>query len=179
MKPSVSMQAFQFAHLAHQGQVRKYTNEPYIVHPVEVARIVTSVKGYTPEMVAASLLHDVVEDCGVSQATIDRIFGKEVGNLVHWCTVQTTVAMGNRKVRKAMDLARLAYAPAEAQTIKVADLMDNTADICLHDASFAKVYLREKHAALKVLVNADPELRIRAYDQMIVLSNRHGINLNA
>ena len=50
-----------FADLSHSGQVRKYTGEPYIVHPREVATLVSTV-AHTPEMLAAALLHDVVED---------------------------------------------------------------------------------------------------------------------
>lgn len=135
--------AMAFAELAHRGQTRKYHGTPYIQHPVAVANRVGAVDGHTPEMLAAALLHDVVEDCGVQQATIVRLFGETVGTYVHWLTDQTTLAMGNRKVRKAMTAARLAHAPTEVHTIKLADLLDNTADIAEHDAKFAPTYLAE------------------------------------
>ena len=59
--------AFAFAKAAHEavGQMRKYTGEPYIVHPVEVADIVQTV-AHTEVMLAAALLHDTVEDTGVT-----------------------------------------------------------------------------------------------------------------
>ncbi len=49
----------------HEGQFRKYTSEPYIVHPRAVARLVAD-HGGSPDMVAAAWLHDVVEDCNVT-----------------------------------------------------------------------------------------------------------------
>ena len=57
-----------FATAAHAavGQLRKYTFEPYIVHPAEVFAIVSTVDGATEEMMAAAWLHDTVEDTGVT-----------------------------------------------------------------------------------------------------------------
>ena len=57
--------ALEFASNAHNGQTRKYTGEPYIVHPIEVMELVREVID-DPEVLAAALLHDVVEDCPVS-----------------------------------------------------------------------------------------------------------------
>lgn len=60
----------------------------------------------------------------------------------------------------------LARAPAEAQAIKVADLIHNTSSIVERDPDFARAYMREKEALLDVLVLADPTLRRRALDQV-------------
>ncbi|HWI66334.1 MAG TPA: HD domain-containing protein, partial [Symbiobacteriaceae bacterium] len=57
--------AIQFAVLAHGGQKRKGTETPYIVHPVGVAMLLAQA-GCRPEVVAAGLLHDTIEDCGVT-----------------------------------------------------------------------------------------------------------------
>ena len=73
--------ALQFATAAHEGQVRKYTGEPYINHPVEVMRIVKTVSD-DPAMHAAALLHDVVEDTDVTIEDIVREFGDDVAQLV-------------------------------------------------------------------------------------------------
>ena len=54
-------QVYAMAAHAAVGQRRKYTNDPYIVHPAEVAKIVAGVPGSTPDMVAAAWLHDVVK----------------------------------------------------------------------------------------------------------------------
>ena len=64
-----------FAKNAHMGQTRKYTGEPYIVHPSAVAELLRlNYKECTEEMYMAALLHDTVEDCGVSLNEIDNIF---------------------------------------------------------------------------------------------------------
>ncbi len=146
-----------FATAAHAAaaQLRKYTNEPYIVHPTEVASIVDSVEGATDEMVAAAWLHDVVEDTGVTIETIRAEFGEKVAELVGWLTDVSRPDHGNRAARKAVDRAHTAMASAEAQTIKLADLISNCTSIVEHDANFAKTYLEEKRLLLEVLTKGD------------------------
>jgi (p)ppGpp synthase/HD superfamily hydrolase len=153
--------ALAFAAMAHDGQSRKYSGEPYITHPVIVAGLVASVGG-TKTMVAAALLHDVVEDCDVKIDILFAEFGQEVANLVYWLTDVSTFSDGNRIARKALDREHLAKAPAEAQTIKLADLIDNTSSIVKYDPDFAKVYMKEKLALLDVLTNGDTRLYARA-----------------
>ncbi len=156
-----------FATAAHAavGQLRKYTFEPYIVHPAEVAEIVASVGG-TDAQIAAAWLHDTVEDTGVSIELIRKEFGSEVSDLVGWLTDVSRPEQGNRAVRKAIDRAHTAAAPAEAQTVKLADLIANTRSIVAHDAEFAKVYLAEKRQLLEVMTKGDPRLRERAMQQI-------------
>ena len=150
-----------FATHAHAGQVRKYTGEPYINHPAAVVEIVRSVP-HTPEMIAAAWLHDTVEDCDVAFLDIVRVFGMEVAALVDHLTDKSKPSDGNRKARKEIDKANLANAPADAQTIKLADLIDNTTSVVERDPSFAVVYLREKAALLEVMTKGDETLRARA-----------------
>jgi (p)ppGpp synthase/HD superfamily hydrolase len=149
-----------FATAAHAavGQVRKYTNEPYIVHPEEVARIVAAVPGATDEMVAAAWLHDVVEDTGVEVTDIWREFGAVVASYVHWLTIPSKKEDGPRWHRKKMDREFIRNAPAEVKTIKLADLMSNCSSIVEHDAKFAKVYLEEKRLMLPVLCEGNATL---------------------
>jgi (p)ppGpp synthase/HD superfamily hydrolase len=151
-----------FAERAHAGQVRKYTGEPYIIHPRAVAGLVKTVQGWDDEMVAAALLHDVVEDCGVTFDEVRMRFGGRVAALVYWLTNVSMPGDGNCARRKAKDREHLANAPAEAQTIKVADLIHNTESIIAHDPDFAKVYLPEKMALLRVMTDADQRLWERA-----------------
>ncbi len=150
-----------FATRAHEGQQRKYTGEPYINHPLEVSSIVREAGG-TPDMLAAALLHDVVEDCGVQPAEVRRLFGAQVAELVGWLTDVSKPEDGNRAVRKALDRAHIAQAPAEAQTIKLADLISNSSSILERDPGFARIYIREKALLLEVLVRGDAGLRNRA-----------------
>ena len=148
-----------FATAAHAacGQLRKYTYEPYIVHPAEVASIVRSVP-HTEEMVCAAWLHDVVEDTGVTIEVIRAEFGEKVAELVGWLTDVSRPEQGNRATRKAIDRAHTAMAPAEAQTIKLADLISNTRSIVEHDEKFAKTYLEEKKLLLEVMTKGDSTL---------------------
>ncbi len=73
--------AFQFARKAHEGQTRK-SGEPYIIHPVAVARIVAEELQLGPNTVIAAFLHDVVEDTPVTLDEIREQFGDEVAFLV-------------------------------------------------------------------------------------------------
>ena len=148
-----------FATEAHGAidQRRKYTGEPYIVHPIAVAELVRSVP-HTPEMIAAALLHDVVEDTPVTIEQIRAAFGEEVAELVDWLTDVSKPGDGNRRVRKHLDLLHTAKAPPAAKTIKLADLIDNTRTISRYDPSFWPVYRREKRALLDVLREGDAKL---------------------
>ena len=164
---TLELRARLFATAAHAavGQLRKYTHEPYIVHPAEVAEIVRSVP-HTEEMLAAAWLHDVVEDTGVSIELIRSEFGSGVSDLVGWLTDVSRPDHGNRAQRKAIDRAHSAAAPAEAQTVKVADLISNTRSIVAHDPKFATTYLAEKRLLLEVLTRADQGLLDRARTQV-------------
>ena len=156
-----------FATAAHAavGQLRKYTFEPYIVHPAEVVAILKTVD-HTPEMIAAAWLHDVVEDTGVTLELVRREFGDSVADLVGWLTDVSRPDHGNRAARKAVDRAHTAAAPAEAQTIKLCDLISNTRSIVEHDEKFARTYLAEKRLLLEVMTKGDPELLARARAQI-------------
>jgi len=161
-------QVYAMAAHAAVGQKRKYTGEPYIVHPAEVASIVASVPGSTPDMVAAAWLHDVVEDTGCTFTDIHMAFGADIAALVGWLTDVSRPEDGKRAVRKAIDREHTAQAPAEAQTIKLADLISNSKSIMAHDPGFAKTYLEEKRLLLEVLTKGDPELHARASSYVMV-----------
>lgn len=149
--------ALEFAAHSHRGQVRKYSGEPYILHPMAVAALVKNVGG-DEEMQAAALLHDVVEDCEVTIGTVQRLFGPRVAEMVLALSDMQTPADGNRAKRKAAFAARLARSSGVVQTIKLADLIDNTRTIVERDPGFAKVYLAEKRDLLKVLTEGNPVL---------------------
>jgi (p)ppGpp synthase/HD superfamily hydrolase len=148
-----------FAAEAHSSinHRRRYTNDPYIVHPEEVAKIVAS-RPHTPEMIAAAYLHDTVEDTPVTIDDIRQRFGPTVAALVDDLSDISTATDGNRAARKAIDLKHTAAASNQAKTIKLADLISNSHSIIMHDPNFAKVYIREKQALLDVLVGGDPVL---------------------
>jgi (p)ppGpp synthase/HD superfamily hydrolase len=159
--------AYEFAEVAHRGQLRPTVedpNTPYIVHPVEVAGIVASVPRATSEMLMAALLHDVLEDTDAKAVTIQRLFGDTVLNYVMHLTDYYTPENfpdQNRAIRKDKEMRRLAMTPPAVQTIKLADGLSNTPSIALNRASFMPIYGPEKRAVWNVLDRGDAVLRSR------------------
>ena len=155
--------ALRFARDAHRGQRRKYTGQPYVNHCIEVAEIVDSAGG-TPDMVAAALLHDTVEDTHVRHRDILREFGFRVHRHVFYLSDISRREHGNRAARKKMDREHSANAPAQTKTVKLADLISNSASINTFDPHFSKKYMREKFLMLHpaVLGQGSPLLYARA-----------------
>lgn len=145
----------------HTGQDRKYSQIPYVVHPLRVMQIVRSV-AEDEDMLVAAVFHDIVEDTPIKIETIENLYGTRVAELVGWLTDVSTPADGNRRARKNLDLEHTASAPADAQTIKLADLIDNTRSITRADPDFARVYMREKERLLAVLTQGHPSLLAEA-----------------
>ena len=158
---SIVDRALAFATIAHGEQKRKYSGEPYIVHPIEVMEIVKTVP-HDEAMLAAALLHDVVEDTDVTLEEINQAFGEDVASLVDDLTDVSKPEDGNRKIRKALDREHSANSSARAQTVKLADLISNSSDILENDPKFARVYLAEKELLLEVLTQGDPTLHEKA-----------------
>ena len=159
--------AIRFATEAHEriDHRRKYNNLSYTVHLGQVAEIAATVTD-DEEMISAAWLHDVVEDTPATLEDIEREFGSSVAILVRELTDISKPSDGNRAERKAIDKRHLAKASGRAQTIKLADLIDNCKDITKHDPRFARVYVNEMNALLRVLVNADEGLMSRARSTM-------------
>lgn len=156
-------EALEFATIAHEGQVRKYTFEPYINHPIEVMNIVKTVP-HTEDMLIAALNHDGIEDTWVEYTDVLFKFGKVVADLVQDLTDVSKSEDGNRAKRKEIDRQHTAKASPAAKTIKLADLISNSKSICEHDKDFAKVYIKEKELLLEVLTEGDPALYAQAKD---------------
>ena len=154
--------ALDFATKAHEGQVRKYTGEPYIHHPIAVARLVASVTD-DRAMIIAAILHDTVEDTDATLDEIEHLFGADVASLVEALTDVSTPQDGLRHMRKEIDRLHTAKASPRAKTIKLADLIDNSGSIIERDPKFAKVYIGEKKPLLEVLTEGDPFLLSEAW----------------
>jgi len=150
--------ACSFAEKAHEGQKRKYTGEPYINHPVEVAQIVASVTDDC-ETICAAFLHDVIEDCGVTKRKlIDAGLGFGIAQMVAELSDVSVLTDGNRATRKAIDRYHTAKASNRAKTVKLADLISNSKSIIEHGGKFAGIYMEEKKLLLGVLVGGDEKL---------------------
>lgn len=153
-----------YAERAHKDQKRKYNHMPYIVHP---RRVAAQMAKFTTNqaVLAATLLHDVIEDCNVTFDTLRHDFGETVAAIVQALTntSKATHPASNRAQRKAIDRQRLAEVPecirGSVHTIKVLDRLDNLRDIPASENDFFRVYLKESRDLLDVLVEAEPVLR--------------------
>lgn len=165
-----------FGTVAHKGQVRKYTNEPYITHPLAVAEILRTV-GYIvdEEVLAAAVLHDTIEDCDVTWRQIEIITNTRVAELVMQCTdasINVRLPDGkwpkewNRKKRKELDRMHMSHSDYAGASIKLADFIHNTKSIAEHDKGFAKIYMVEKMACLEVLKHGNELLWNMAHAQV-------------
>jgi (p)ppGpp synthase/HD superfamily hydrolase len=161
------MDATQFAVEKHDGVRRKYTNEPYVIHPIRVSKAVweTLVGGSAyPEgrkvaAVMAAVLHDTLEDTHTTVEELDERFGYEVRKLVEEVTEPSRPEDGNRALRKKMDCEYYGKASYEGKTIKLADSLDNLREILRHDAAFAKIYMPEMRQRLPYLMGGHEGLR--------------------
>jgi len=164
--------AFRLAAIYHHGQVRKYTGEPYVTHPVDVMAILAEHYYFGRDsvsiqhMLAAALLHDTLEDTYATEEALRQEMPEQVVDFVLALT-DVDKNVGNRKTRKALDRARLAEACAEVQSIKCADIISNSRSIKMHDAKFWETYKAELSALLDVLTDAHPDLRRLARDSLI------------
>jgi guanosine-3',5'-bis(diphosphate) 3'-pyrophosphohydrolase len=167
----------EFADRAHGEQTRKYTPERYIVHPI---RVMESCKRVTDDIsiLAAAILHDVLEDTDVSphelgsflHSVFEPMMAERTLHLVVELTdvyVKKDYPKLNRRTRKAKELVRLEQTSPDSQTIKYADIIDNTKEIVKQDPDFANVFLRECRTNLKKLNKGNKEL----YDEAVNLVN--------
>lgn len=124
--------ALRFAITAHGKQPRKDRATPYIVHPVGVMRILsTRLRVADPDVLAAGLLHDTLEDTATSYADVERHFGRRVADLVLHVTNPEELwhKSGLFMERKHEHILGLIHeAPLEAVAIKLADSIDNAHD---------------------------------------------------
>ncbi len=134
--------ALRFAIDAHAGMVRKSAQSPYILHPLEVATIVGTMSA-DKELLAAAVLHDVVEDTPCTLADIEERFGQRVAALVAAETEDKRPelpASETWRLRKEESLAVLARSSREVKIIWLGDKLSNM-------RSFLRSY-RERGAAL-------------------------------
>lgn len=162
------LRATWFATVHHGSQLRKYTNVSYLEHLLAVAMGV-SLHTQDTDVIAAAILHDVLEDTEATTKDIEEEFNENVRSLVEQVTDEYTperYPKFNREKRKRMEAERLEGVSQEAQLIKFFDLIDNTESIVDHDPGFARVYLEEKDFLLTKLTKLD-EVMIKVARDMI------------
>ena len=118
--------AIAFATKAHDGQLRKGTMRPYILHPLEVGVIVARMTE-DEEVISAAILHDTIEDCeGVTAQMIEQMFSKRVAELVQ---KESEDKSKTWMERKGATIQHLKVAEREVQMIGLADKLSNMRDI--------------------------------------------------
>lgn len=119
--------AIEFAVKAHSGSVRKGTETPYIVHPMEAAAIVATMTNDF-NVLAGAVLHDTVEDTDYTVEDIRAEFGDEVASLVASESENKREDLPSSetwKIRKQETLEHLSHAPIEAKMITLGDKLSN------------------------------------------------------
>jgi (p)ppGpp synthase/HD superfamily hydrolase len=114
--------ALTLAARAHQGQTRKGTDVPYIVHVVNVSLILQRY-GFDEDITIAGLLHDVIEDCGTSRETVANAFGERVAGIV--ATLTKPGDGLSWEENRAAIISQLEQGGPDAATVKAADTLHN------------------------------------------------------
>jgi guanosine-3',5'-bis(diphosphate) 3'-pyrophosphohydrolase len=151
----------------HDGQKRKYTGNPYWNHLVHVAEIVNK---YNPNLIEIALCHDILEDTNCKEGELAKQLLDIGYDSLDIITITDSVIELtdkytkdnypnlNRGKRKLLEAKRLGSISYYSQTVKYADLIDNTKSITKYDHKFAKIYLKEKENTLRVMRNGDERL---------------------
>ncbi len=126
-KVELITKAFNFARQAHKG-VRRHSGEPYIMHPLEVARIVCKEIGLGSTSICAALLHDVVEDTDYTVEDIRNLFGDKIAEIVNGLTKIAGGVFGAHASAQAENFKKLLLTMSEdirVILIKIADRLHN------------------------------------------------------
>ena len=115
-------EAFELAELAHAQQKRS-SGEPYIIHPLAVAEILTDL-GLDPDTIVAALLHDTIEDTDVSYAQIKQKFGVSVANMVDGVTKLTRMNYDSAEEEEIESLRKMFIAMARDIRVILIKLVD-------------------------------------------------------
>lgn len=135
----------------HTGQTRKYTGQPYIVHPARVAKLIGE-NGGTEDQIIAAWLHDTLEDTNITKKEISDAFGSDVLRMVIGLTNPSKKSDGNRAARQEIDREHLDKQRNDVLQIRLCDIYDNIDSIERYDPVFAyETYFPEKRLMLPTL----------------------------
>lgn len=126
-KVDIITKAFNFARQAHKG-VRRLSGEPYIMHPIAVARIACEEMGLGSTSISAALLHDVVEDTDYTVEDIENIFGSKIAMIVDGLTKISGGIFGDKASAQAENFKKLLLTMSDdirVILIKICDRLHN------------------------------------------------------
>ena len=154
--------AYLYAKAAHAGQLRDDGVTPHVEHCKRVAYRVAAMKDPLDETIIAAMLHDTVEDTGLTLGDILTDWGSSVAAKVAWLTDEYTpekYPRMNRRARKREEAWRIAKAPLDVRMVKAIDRADNLRDMELRDAEDAawlRVFLTESKELHVALIHRSP-----------------------
>ena len=125
--------AIMFANLAHEGQKRKGTDIPYILHPMEAASIVARIK-FDADLICAAWLHDTMEDAKFSHECISAAFNKRIADIVCFQSEDKSRSWKERKQHTIDELMA-----CDDEGIKIVALADKLSNIRDMHSNFAEV----------------------------------------
>ncbi len=161
--------AASFAARAHAGQLRKDGETPYIAHLFRVAMTVRNVfEICDPDILAAALLHDTIEDTTVDYDELFDAFGPNIASLVVALTKDKRLKEDRREQAY---MNQLLNAPWQARLIKLADVYDNLSD-SPNASSMEATSLQKARDALQLAGTGEPEL-CRAATHLGSLIRKH------
>lgn len=168
------IRAARIAHAAHEGQVRKYTNRPYIVHPGRCAARASYLVASDEILVAGLWCHDVLEDAHPSYGEAIALYlGDEIAALVAELTNPSKQHPElPRAERKAMDLGHIRGASLRARRAKLIDRTDNLLDMTGAPLSDIARYVPESERLLEALSGTHAELEAEFAAALVPLRQR-------
>lgn len=164
--------AYRFSAAAHEGQMRK-SGEPYISHPVAVAGILAELHLDVPTLVAA-LLHDVVEDTGVTKQEIGDQFGKQVAELVDGLSKLDKIEFQSATQAQAENFRKMLLAMSQDVRVILVKLADRLHNMSTLDAMGPDKRRRIARETLEIYAPIANRLGLNAiYQQLEDLSFKH------
>ncbi|NCN86973.1 HD domain-containing protein [archaeon] len=148
--------AKKFAKEKHKGQVRKFSNKPYVKHPEKVASIIKKNKKSHKlnEIISAAILHDTLEDTNTSEKELKKNFGNLITSLVKELTTKEDE---KNKIGKKEYLAKkMTSMSSWALVIKLADRLDNVSDLKNSSKEFRERYIDETNFILNEIEKNRP-----------------------
>lgn len=166
---SLLKEAIDFAAFAHKDQVRKVGKEPYIVHPMGVAIILAKIN-CIDRIIAAGLLHDVIEDTDFTREDIEAKFGPVIAHMVNDVTEQDKSLPWLQ--RKELAIKHIAEMPLESVLVKTADKINNLTALLAAYEKEGKSVFENFNASIEEQVAMDEKLfhalKVRWKDNLLL-----------
>lgn len=164
--------AYRFSAVAHEGQTRK-SGDPYISHPVAVAGILADLHMDTPTLIAA-LLHDVVEDTGVTTQEVGEKFGKQVAELVDGLSKLDKIEFQSATQAQAENFRKMLLAMSQDVRVILVKLADRLHNMSTLDAMIPEKRRRKARETLEIYAPIANRLGLNSiFQELEDLSFKH------